>query len=170
MFPISASKRRRNSCVNRQIDKHHFHRLASLLLEANSHHGTDNGTADSTCIADPSCERTGYPRNHIVLCLYPEFLAHGQKDRLRSNVTLTHKLRGGIVLHNLLLFFPVSLRLLHHQWVCNYWSGRPNGFEMRSAGKNCHKSLPVQNISAILRAFGRRPKALDKGSAFIDVS
>jgi hypothetical protein len=92
---------------HRQFPHHLFHRLATPLLETNRHHGTSNGTANSTRVADPSCESNGYLGNDVVPYLYPEFLAHGQKDRLRSNVPLTHKLCGAILFHHLLLF-PVS--------------------------------------------------------------
>jgi len=82
MFPISASKRRRNS----------------------------RGTADSPRVAYPAAEAAGDPGNDLAL--YLEFLAHGQQYGLRSSVTLLHDLRGPVLLHGLPSFLLIVMQLL----------------------------------------------------------
>jgi len=83
--------------------------VAPLLLEADSHHGTGDGTADGPGVADPAAEAAGDPGNDLAL--YFEFLAHGQQYGLRSNVTLLHDLRGPVLLHGF-PFFPFISTLL----------------------------------------------------------
>ena len=83
-----------------------LHGVAPLLLEADSHHGTGDGTADGPRVADPAAEAAGDPGNDLAL--YLEFLAHGQQYGLRSNVTLFHDLRGPVLLHFSSSFFLFS--------------------------------------------------------------
>ena len=82
---------------HRQSAERFLHGVTPFLLEADSHHGTGDGTADGPRIADPAGEAGGDPGNDFVL--NPEFLAHGQQYGLRSSITLLHDFRGPVLFH-----------------------------------------------------------------------
>jgi hypothetical protein len=83
---------------HRQSLKTFFHRVASPLLEADSHHGTDDGAADKSGIADSAGEAAGDLGNNLIL--YLEFLAYCQQNGLRSTITSLHDLCSTILFHD----------------------------------------------------------------------
>jgi hypothetical protein len=64
------------------------------VLEADGHYSADHGTADGPCPADAAAETTGDPGDGFILD--PQFLAHGQQNRLRSIVAAGQQFLGSV--------------------------------------------------------------------------